>query len=306
MWLADKTKASNLVKTLVCLQALWFCVQYIVRFAQGLPVSSLALSVFGHAICALLMYLLWLDKPLDIGEPTVLSGNMARELCALMYMRSFPSATRDGDIGPTELPYGVRYGSKRSRNIAETSARPHETKWHGQLGKELGSVNTWHDIMVLYGLKPPEEFIPSILECRLHWASTGSVDAQSKSFCQYTAYLVDLDYPGDAVGPKDRTTSPALPLGPAVVADNGLHVPNAGTRSIQPLPPSPSITNNRIGIDGFYLTLGKWPKQGLRDRKSIIKAVFVSRQPQPDYAPASVTVSHADAVRWRLYARALQ
>ena len=97
--ICDKSKASNLAKTLVCLQALWFCVQCFVRFAQGLAVSLLELNAFGHAICALLMYLLWWDKPLDIEEPTVLSGNMVREMCALMCMRSCPGASAHGIMG---------------------------------------------------------------------------------------------------------------------------------------------------------------------------------------------------------------
>jgi hypothetical protein len=129
--ICDKSKASNLAKTLVCLQALWFCVQCIVRLKQGLAISLLELNVFGHAVCALLMYFLWWDKPLDIEEPTVLSGNMAREMCALMCMRSFSGAgflatLVDQKMDLPELPHGVRYGSERKRNIAETSMRPDE------------------------------------------------------------------------------------------------------------------------------------------------------------------------------------
>ncbi|RSL50952.1 hypothetical protein CEP53_008616 [Fusarium sp. AF-6] len=65
----DKSKGSALAKTLICLQAFWFCTQCITRFAQHLTISLLELNTFGHALCALLMYCLWWYKPLDIGEP---------------------------------------------------------------------------------------------------------------------------------------------------------------------------------------------------------------------------------------------
>jgi hypothetical protein len=304
--ICDKSKASNLAKTLVCLQALWFCVQCIVRFAQGLAVSLLELNVFGHAICALLMYLLWWDKPLDIEEPTVLSGNMVREMCALMCMRSCPGASADGIMGLPELPYGVRYGSKR--NIAETSVRPDKDVaiWYRLYKHVVGvAIETNHDIMVLLGRKPRQESSIPTLECRLDWTATGSVDEQPERSFQYTAYPVDLDYPVDAVGPRDWTTSSSLSSAPAVATKNDLHARNASTRSIQTLPPDASITTNHTGVDGLCLTLGTWPEQKKGDR--VIRAnVFVPRRPQPDYAPVSVTLSHADVVRWRLCARALQ
>lgn len=298
-YICDKSKASNLAKTLVCLQALWFCVQCLTRLGQGLAVSLLELNVFGHATCALLMYLLWWDKPLDIEEPTLLRGNRVREICALMCMRSFPAALPYREMSFPELPYGVRYGSSRRRNIAQASVMPDEDdeddgkiKWY-RLDKIVASaaIDAWNDFV--FGRKPPLRH----LECRLDWTAKGSVDAQSERFCRCIGYPVDLDYTDDNVGPKDGTASPALPLASAVVVDNSLHA--------QPIPPGPSITANRIGIDGFCLTLGRWPQE--KNSDSIIKAdVFVPRRPQPDYAPASVTLSHADVIRWQLCARALQ
>jgi hypothetical protein len=249
------------------------------------------------------MYLLWWDKPLDIEEPTLLSGNMVREICALMCMRSFPTALPSKEMNFPELPYGVRYGSSRRRNMAQASVMPYEDdeddgkiKWY-RLDKIVASaaIDASNDTMIVFGRKPPH--IPSYLECRLDWTANGSVDAQSERSCQYTGYPVDLDFPDDDVGPKDGTASPALPMASAVVVDNSLHT--------QPLPPGPSITANCTGIAGFCLTLGRWPQQ--KNSDSIIKAdVFVPRRPQPDYAPTSVTLSQADIIRWPLCARALQ
>jgi len=70
----DKSKANGLAKFLVCIQAFWFCVQCTTRLAQGLSISLLELNTFAHALCTLLIYFLWWDKPLDIEEPTLLRG----------------------------------------------------------------------------------------------------------------------------------------------------------------------------------------------------------------------------------------
>jgi len=82
----DKSKANGLAKTLICLQALWFCIQCVSRLAQGLSISLLEPNTFGHALCTLLIHLLWWDKPMDIEEPTLIESDDVDELCAAMYM----------------------------------------------------------------------------------------------------------------------------------------------------------------------------------------------------------------------------
>lgn len=84
----DKSKADGLAKSLVCLQAGWFCSQCVVRLAQQQVISFLELNTFGHAICALLIYALWWYKPLDIDSPNLLMGRTAWETCALMCVTS--------------------------------------------------------------------------------------------------------------------------------------------------------------------------------------------------------------------------
>lgn len=287
----DKSKASSLVKTVVCLQALWFCVQCIVRLSQGIAVSLLELNVFGHAICALLMYILWWDKPLDIQEPTVLSGNMAREMCALLCMRS---GTADSADYP-ELPFGIKYGSDRMRNFAEISARPDEDypKIKYMLDKIIAGMRFRFKYLGIVESRGGEGF----LECCLLWTEDCSVDQQSGRLSQYIAYPVDLSYPRNAAGPKDLAASPSLPMAPADATDNSLHAPNVDMTNTQRLPPGSSVATNSIGIDGFFLTVGTWMDNPLR---------FHSRKPQPDYAPVSVTLFDADVVRWQLCARALR
>ena len=84
----DKAKANGLAKTIVCAQAIWFCLQCVTRIIQGLSISLLELNVFCHALCALLIYILWWHKPLDIGEPTLIQGENIKEIFALMCMIS--------------------------------------------------------------------------------------------------------------------------------------------------------------------------------------------------------------------------
>lgn len=85
----DKSKSSGLVKGFVCLQAAWFCAQCFSRWKQHLAVSLLELNTLAHALCALLIYMLWWSKPLDIEEPTLILGQESHGISAYMCMRSF-------------------------------------------------------------------------------------------------------------------------------------------------------------------------------------------------------------------------
>lgn len=53
-----------------------------------LKISLLELNTLGHCLCALLIYRLWWDKPLDVSEPHVLSSSNIRSLSSLMAMAS--------------------------------------------------------------------------------------------------------------------------------------------------------------------------------------------------------------------------
>ena len=88
----DKSKADGLKKFLVCVQATWFCASCISRLASSLPISLLELNAMGHAACALLIYAMWWQKPLDIAEPTLIQGYQAHRLLAFMWMSSHVSA----------------------------------------------------------------------------------------------------------------------------------------------------------------------------------------------------------------------
>ena len=82
----DRSKADNVAKCLVCLQAGWAIVQCISRLASHLPLTLLEINTLGHVLCALLIYFFWLRKPLDVNGPTVLTGEWTHPICAWMLM----------------------------------------------------------------------------------------------------------------------------------------------------------------------------------------------------------------------------
>lgn len=84
----EKSKANDLAKAIVMLQASWFVAQCVSRTALGFTISILELNTFAHAICALIAYILWWQKPLDIEEPTLINGRDADIVCAGMLMRT--------------------------------------------------------------------------------------------------------------------------------------------------------------------------------------------------------------------------
>ncbi|KAM7206092.1 hypothetical protein V8F20_002874, partial [Naviculisporaceae sp. PSN 640] len=90
----DKSKGGVFAKTLVCLQALWFCVQCLTRLGQHLGISLLELNTFGHLVCALGIYILWWHKPLDIQEPLTIyiPPGPEAEILAIMCMTSILDA----------------------------------------------------------------------------------------------------------------------------------------------------------------------------------------------------------------------
>lgn len=69
----DKSKAHWLAKSILLIQALWFCANALARLIQGLSISLLEVTTFAHAFCTLITYALWWKKPLNVHEPTVLN-----------------------------------------------------------------------------------------------------------------------------------------------------------------------------------------------------------------------------------------
>jgi len=84
-YIKDKSKADHLAKMLVIAQATWLILQVVMRWASKLLVTALELNTLAHSICALLVYSLWWDKPLDIQDPTLLIGSYFPPLVALSW-----------------------------------------------------------------------------------------------------------------------------------------------------------------------------------------------------------------------------
>ncbi|KAK3377234.1 hypothetical protein B0T24DRAFT_592848 [Lasiosphaeria ovina] len=86
--ISTRQKTDHLAKTLVLVQALWFCLQFAARLWQALPVSLLELNTFAHALCAVFIYVLWWHKPGVIEEQFVLrteASEALRDICAAQW-----------------------------------------------------------------------------------------------------------------------------------------------------------------------------------------------------------------------------
>jgi len=84
----DHSKADDLAKILVIMQASWIIIDSIARIISQLPLTLLEVNTVAHVLCAFAIYALWWDKPLNVFVPTVLSEEWARPISAFMYMAS--------------------------------------------------------------------------------------------------------------------------------------------------------------------------------------------------------------------------
>ncbi|KAF8542377.1 hypothetical protein BDD12DRAFT_825123 [Trichophaea hybrida] len=65
----DKGKGNNIAKLVVCVQAGWVVVQALGRVADGLTVTLLELHVSIQVLIAVVLYMLWWSKLLDVDQP---------------------------------------------------------------------------------------------------------------------------------------------------------------------------------------------------------------------------------------------
>ena len=95
----DKSKSDNLSKMISIVQALWMLAQIIGRLIVDLPVTLLEVNTLAHIMCAIIIYILWWDKPKLINEPTKLRGDWVPPVSAYMYMSSQISGWRKAKPG---------------------------------------------------------------------------------------------------------------------------------------------------------------------------------------------------------------
>ncbi|KAF8424130.1 hypothetical protein EV426DRAFT_600672 [Tirmania nivea] len=84
----DHSKADDLAKILIIMQAAWIIIDCISRTVSNLPLTLLEVNTVAHVLCAFAIYSLWWDKPLNVFVPTVLAEEWARPIAAFMYMAS--------------------------------------------------------------------------------------------------------------------------------------------------------------------------------------------------------------------------
>ena len=90
----DKSKADMLVKSLVCIQVSWMLVQTVSRKIAGYPITLLEVHTLVHVACAISMYGLWFEKPLDVQDPAWVDASEFEDLLALMLVRNYGFGTR--------------------------------------------------------------------------------------------------------------------------------------------------------------------------------------------------------------------
>jgi hypothetical protein len=84
----DRSKSDGLGKMLICIQAGYTILQVFGRLKSGLAVTLLEINTLGHVFCALMLYIFWFSKPLDVKEPMVLTPRWAQPLDAIWSMRN--------------------------------------------------------------------------------------------------------------------------------------------------------------------------------------------------------------------------
>ena len=63
--ISDKSKANLLGKGLVCIQVIWFFIQWTTRVAAKYPLTLIEIHTVVHVVCALSMYILWWKASLE-------------------------------------------------------------------------------------------------------------------------------------------------------------------------------------------------------------------------------------------------
>jgi hypothetical protein len=129
--------------------------------AQTLPISLLELNTFAHALCALLIFCLWLDKPLDIEQPFVIKKERAHDVCALLcYCSEFEPAK---DARRVDFPLVDAGSGALSSRINPTHRREKLREWRSEIREtdmDSGRLEFWAHVPgtapAITGTKKPQ------------------------------------------------------------------------------------------------------------------------------------------------------
>jgi len=81
--ISERSKADNIAKLLVLSQITWFGLQVIGRLVSKIPVTPLELHTVIHVACAIVMYVLWMNKPYDLRGSILLTDPDTKAVAAL-------------------------------------------------------------------------------------------------------------------------------------------------------------------------------------------------------------------------------
>lgn len=129
-YIEDKSTSDSLGKVLTCWQAAYFCIQCIHRLSQRLSITFLELNVFAHALCVLLLFLIWWVKPCNIHQPHLMVDEQALDVCACFISASFGSSL------------DMRFDQPHPDNCLELN---HTTRLTCGLCKTSSGVRVWTD-----------------------------------------------------------------------------------------------------------------------------------------------------------------
>ncbi|KAJ3957093.1 hypothetical protein N0V92_006332 [Colletotrichum tropicale] len=148
----DKSKADWMAKSLVCIQAGWMVAQVVGRVIEQLPVSLLEINTCGHVACAVLLYLLWWSKPLDVLDPTIVGEGLG-DVVSLMSACS--SIAQVADVlwaqcvdRQSYAPYYFTSVPTIGVFLGETDyIVPHVVNFPSMTNLGLGQVNVHRDVL---------------------------------------------------------------------------------------------------------------------------------------------------------------
>lgn len=158
--ITDKSKANNVAKALVIIQASWMLVQVIGRLVAALPVTLLEVNTIAHVMCAFLMYAMWWHKPLAPKEPILLKGEWVKSICAYMYMSSEMSGEVDAKSIESQTVVKTLFASMRLYSkVPEMSLLSFHQSAHIP---DTSVVDRFSDIssVTVFGLGSPDEHSP--------------------------------------------------------------------------------------------------------------------------------------------------
>ena len=88
----ERSNADLIAKIIVTGQVVWFAIAVISRLASHIPVTPLEAHTVVHVGCALVMYLMWWEKPYNVDRSILLTDSKTKSIASLLMFRDFLQA----------------------------------------------------------------------------------------------------------------------------------------------------------------------------------------------------------------------